>query len=384
MNYHEILAQHYEENARNLLVHQQDYPEDEQGESVEPDHGVDKNPDELENQEAFNSFAPRNENTLPTPAPYNAANAKNYKTHVLNVDSRFRAYQSITSKQNQLNMIFPPGNESRTATLVLNPVIAATGFTPSSSTNFAVRFGKQYRNIISAKLTTTEIPNTSYNFLDLYQNKTFTIVDQTATYVVTIPSGNYTIGSLVTAIELNEPFATLNYTIVYEPNSHKIAITGPADFTADFTSGNTSSPFLNGLGYHLGFVNQIYDNTSPNYSGNTLTAENVPDLYWNNYCYLVINDWDVVQHQDFNQSHFYAFAKIVMNGDKNNIIYDTNVTNTSTKEYIFSNPSNVETIIIKLLDPYGNPLDLNGANFSFSLELREVLNMGAYEAAREF
>jgi len=384
MNYHEILAQHYEENARNLLIHQKEYPEDEDGQSVEPDHGLDKHPDELENQEAFNSFAPRNENTLPAPAPHNPTNAKNYKTHVLNVDSRFRAYQSIISKQIQLNTVLVGGSQA-VGTLVLNSPVPPNSFVPSSSTNFAVRFGKQYRNIISVKLTTTEIPNTAYNFLDLYENKTFIIIDPSRTYTITIPSGNYTINSLVTEIKKHAPFTPPGtYDIVYEANSHKIAISGPGPFSIDFTSGNTSSPFLNGLGYHLGFVNQVYDTSSPNFLPNTYTAENVPDVSWNNYCYLVINDWDVVQHQDFNQSHFYAFAKIVLNADKNSINYDTNYTNTSTKEYIFSNPTNVETILIKLLDPYGNQLDLNGANFSFSLELREVLNVGAYEAAREF
>jgi hypothetical protein len=46
-------------------------------------------------------------------------------------------------------------------------------------------------------------------------------------------------------------------------------------------------------------------------------------------------------------------------------------------------PKDITKIAITLYDAYGNILNLQGADFSFTLELKQILNMNLYESLRE-
>jgi hypothetical protein len=45
-------------------------------------------------------------------------------------------------------------------------------------------------------------------------------------------------------------------------------------------------------------------------------------------------------------------------------------------------PTNIHSIPVRISDPYDQDIDLNGLDFSFTLELTEVLNSGLYESMR--
>ena len=45
--------------------------------------------------------------------------------------------------------------------------------------------------------------------------------------------------------------------------------------------------------------------------------------------------------------------------------------------------TNINILNIRLLDAYGRELDLQGMNFSVTLELKEALNISLYEKLRE-
>jgi hypothetical protein len=49
-----------------------------------------------------------------------------------------------------------------------------------------------------------------------------------------------------------------------------------------------------------------------------------------------------------------------------------------TKEFIFSQPKDLTHIHVKILDAYNEIVDLQGLNFSFSLEVVEVINHALY------
>jgi hypothetical protein len=68
---------------------------------------------------------------------------------------------------------------------------------------------------------------------------------------------------------------------------------------------------------------------------------------------------------------------------KYTIVYDSDTTNTTVKEYFFQQPKDITKIAITLYDAYGNILNLQGADFSFTLELKQILNMNLYESLRE-
>ena len=113
-------------------------------------------------------------------------------------------------------------------------------------------------------------------------------------------------------------------------------------------------------------------------------GETFPDLYGDSYVYLAINDYNVIEHQNFNNTYFPVFAKIMLpEKSKNKLVTDIDLTNLVQREYNFLQPVNISRLRITLYDAYGNVIDLKGANFSFTLELKEVINMHLYEKMRE-
>jgi len=66
---------------------------------------------------------------------------------------------------------------------------------------------------------------------------------------------------------------------------------------------------------------------------------------------------------------------------KNDVIYDDG-SNTVTKEYTLSQPTDIHSFPVRLTDQYEERIDLVGANISFTLELKEVMNPAVYEYVR--
>jgi len=374
LTYQQILAETYEDNARNLLVHQNEYEEDDQVDEHETQE-YEKN--EVDNPEEFNRFQPRNDlkNVIQPKKPFDDKSKlgvrynKDVKTLVYNVDSRFRSATAITTSTNT--------------------------FAPQTSTNFLFRLSQTIKNIISVKLSSIELPNTFYTFSTSRQNKAFTVTVGGVSKEVTINDGNYLqSGSSVlidytalaaayqSAIQLAFPAQT--FTIVYDTTINRIIFNNGNVFTITFAPvyslssyGLTSTNQFNGAGYFLGF--QSYQ-----YSGSTgYIGEVCPQLIGDSYIYLEISDWDNVQHQNYNQSNFYVFTKILLPTGKNTVIIDTPITNPTNKEYHFLQPTNINLLQIRLVDAFGTTIDLQGANISMTLEFHEVLNMELYEKMRE-
>ena len=372
LTYQKILAEAYEENSRNLLVHQNEYEDDQQ---VEEHEQQDYDDQELEDQEDFNKFQPRHDlkNIITPKKPFDDKSKisvrynKDVKNLVYNIDSRFRNATVVTSSTNT--------------------------FTSQTSSNFLFRLSKILKNIVSVKLTSFELPNTFYTFSNSRQNKSFMVTLGGVTKQITTNDGNYLQSGSSTLIDysalalvyknnLNAVFSGFN--VVYDTSTNRITISNTNPFTLSFAPVNsltnygvTSTNQFNGVGYFLGYQNYQYTGST------SYTAEACPQLIGDAYVYLEISDWDNVQHQDYNQSSFFVFTKILLPTGKNTMIIDTPITNPTNKEYHFIQPTNINLLQIKLLDAFGYTIDLQGANISMTLEFQEVLNMDLYEKMRD-
>lgn len=275
------------------------------------------------------------------------------KTWVVNIDSRFRDHtQSV------------------------------------SSTDFIIRLPKVYKNIITVRLSSVELPNTWYAFSCKRGDTTMKVSGT----LVSISEGNYddptTLATTVqTAIRGQTTLSSAHAT--FEPTTGKMTIDGsgsslslefgsayncgPCTSTPPFVSAYT--PSNSGLGYLMGF-------TGSSYTGNTsYTGEYIVDTLRDNYVLLQLPELDMMLDSfTFGSSSIRAFAKIIVDQPKNALIYD-NGANTVSKQIQFPQPTNVSTFRVKLVDAYGLPIDLM-ANFSFTLELQEVVSSKVYEAYR--
>lgn len=254
----------------------------------------------------------------------------------------------------------------------------------SSSTDFLIKLPRTYKNAITLRLSSVELPNTWYTFSAARGNTSFYVNG----VLKTIPDGNYS-----TTLALTNALNTAAggaFTATYNVTApSKITLTGGAPFTIKFgsvtTCGNTSSsnpassssflPYDSGLGYQLGFTGNVYSGS------NTYTAEYVLDTMRDNYVFLQLPELEMMlDAHSYGNSSIKAFAKIIVDKAKNFLVYD-NGANTVSKVINFAQPTNVSTMRVKLVDAYGIPINLM-ADFSFTLEVQEVVNAKLYETYR--
>jgi hypothetical protein len=165
LTYQQVLADHYDENAKDLLV----YPNI-TTEEVPPD---DKHPDELENQEEFQKFGGSHAQVEINPSPLplfedkTTLSVKYYSKdtirYVYTLDSRFRQNLSFPTTNSGING--PNSNSFGVALPPKIPIINVLYNSPgTTTTNFTYTLPKPIKNIASVKLLSVEIPNTAYEF----------------------------------------------------------------------------------------------------------------------------------------------------------------------------------------------------------------------------
>jgi len=370
LTYQQVLAEVYEENSKNLLVHHAEY--DDEDKEPHSKHNFEDN--NLEDAEDFNKFhGDRNKpehliNFGVKQDPGGRTGLKyqtDIRTIVLNIDGAFR------------------GNIVPTQPIDCNGGLNESANPGTLSSYFLFNTNRLYKNITSVKMTSMEFSNSFYTFSAKRGNTVFYIrllSDMNTRYTITIPDGNYsnyTLFASTIQTSLNSPspaYASPNtFTVVYNPIAHTIAIGGTSSFTITFPNTQTN-PYGNGIGYNMGYLNTTYSTGILT----TLTSDQAPNIFQDTYVYLQINDWNLLEHQIYGQTYYSVFAKIQLNGEKNTIIYDNSHRTSSTKEYVFHQPVNISRLEIRILDAYGNTLDLRSSNFSMTLELQEVNQSSVY------
>jgi len=185
--YQQILAQQYEESARDLLVHE----EFENTEGVDPHNSSNQVGTTLENPEDFQQFAGDRGTAehiiVPKQFVDNGTNSVRYRKDVQNdifiIDTRFRSYAVA-------------GIPALPQSLVTNPnyVSPILSNATSITSDFVFHIQRLVRNVMSATLTSFELPNTFFNIVDIRNN-----------YFIYIRAG----------YDENVPFALIRLTITY-------------------------------------------------------------------------------------------------------------------------------------------------------------------------
>lgn len=385
ITYQQVLADIYDENSKDLLVHHNEYEE-----TIPPE---DKHPDELENQEEFQKPIGSHASNAYSANPTNHEDKtklsvlydKQTQTRIINIDSRFR-----------------------------------DNYTTSPSSNFLFRSPYTIKNVISVRMSSIELPNSFYSFSSYNPitnvgrgNTTFYVTYPAASYttpgtkiLITIPNGNWDASTIDSSAVVVGGQSTSILNIVASQMNSQVNSHLPSGFTTQpnfvltlnaasglATIGNTSSipfdidftpqTFTNqsrttdyGLGYNLGFRQLQYSNKT------SYTATGILNTIDSNYVFITLDpDWKVIINETPDRTQLHSFAKVVVNVPKFSVVFD-NGSNTLTKEFFLKQPTNITSIPVRLSDPYDQDLDLNGLDFSFSLEVKEVLDSALYEAMR--
>ena len=264
--------------------------------------------------------------------------------HILNIDSRFRD----------------------------NP-------TSNTTSNFYFKLITPVKNVIRVRITSIEFPNNYYIFTAKRNNTSLYIIyNQTTRVQITIPDGNYSAYEIMAAIQANLNSIGLTWLVLsFLPNSGRFVFTGNQPFCLDMVYKSLPRPFDYGLGYYLGFSRTGHDSDT----GFTVTSDHCATFSGDNYVFLKINDFDCVR-QTLQDSELTALAKLVLREPKNFMSFD-DYASQHVKEVVFQNPTDLSRFHIRILDSYGDVMDLASSQISFSMEVLEVRNTALYNSIRD-
>jgi hypothetical protein len=128
------------------------------------------------------------------------------------------------------------------------------------------------------------------------------------------------------------------------------------------------------MGYYLGYrpINDSFVLSSQiNGLMNELTGTKVPNTNGSNYLFLRINDWGL--YDFFGKK---IFAKILLPHSVENQTYGSYIISNYyiNPTFNFRQPQNIKKLDIELLDYLGNSINLNGVDWSFTLQFSEEYN----------
>lgn len=256
-----------------------------------------------------------------------------------------------------------------------------TDFNKTFYLNFT--FPERIRDVKSMRVTSMELPITFYNFSESMENISFTITDNTPlTKKVIIKDNNYS-----TASQLQSEIATKihsfggNFTNISFNNTGTFSTfdASASTFTISFNtdvSGNTDRFNVRSkLGWELGFRNPTYSLTS----AKTLTSESFLNLNTVRYLYLVIDEYS----PGFTNSFVCPIQNYLLNKkilariqiDTQRFPFGTiqpcnffnGLIESDYRQY--NGTIDIQRLSVQLVNEYGKPMNLNGMDFSFSLEL---------------
>jgi len=262
----------------------------------------------------------------------------------------------------------------------------ADQYNGGDTADYTIRLPSTYRNIARIALSSVELPLVEFLFSECHGNLTMRVDSSGGGYeTVNIPPGNYKPCELITVLKASLQELDPSFNVLILNTTGTLCITSPYPFTLDPTSSDSTiaaRPNYWGLGYYLGFRRK-----------GPLSATYDADLGLWVLCgtavvltqptpYYLLQLWapdflENVTHRVTGVASVPAFAKLVLRDGFYTIQFVDN-SDYMRKEFTFLAPTTVGQLRLKLLDPFGDPVDLRGMDWSATIELYEVVNSRTY------
>jgi len=242
--------------------------------------------------------------------------------------------------------------------------------------NYNITLPERITDVKSMKVVSAEIPITFYNISSALGNNYFYINNSKK---ISIPDGQYDINALSSAISSNINSSSYSSTLSYMLNGTFSKFVVTSALTIDFAVNIDGTPdkfnFKSKLGWLLGFRNPTYVITSTN----SIISEGLIDINGPRYLYLAIEEFNKGNQSSFVPALYSSLlnkniiARISLNNTtyKFGYILPTNNFNGLLLSDIRSYTGKIDLLKlnIQLLNENGLPVNLNGMDFSFCLEV---------------
>ncbi len=251
-------------------------------------------------------------------------------TRIYNIDSKFR---NITTFPNAGDYVYNNMDQTVGTNYIIEPF--------------------NEKNVIELKIASIEMPNTVYYIQAARGNNVI------GGY--TVPDGSYTRQELITLLNANITGVVFTYTSA----TGKVTITTNGSTTLNIPANTVTGSNYGSLGELLGF-------TVPQTIAISTTTIGINSMLnpSEDYFFIRINDFGNIIHR--NRRYV---AKVIP--DYNGRFDDLNQETTYrlvTNIIKFDQPVDIPSLRITLEDSYGQIINMNGSNYSLSLELTIVTN----------
>lgn len=237
------------------------------------------------------------------------------------------------------------------------------------------------KDVISMRLSSIELPNTIY-MIEKYFNTIFIHEDETnLSFIVEINEGNYTPMELADELttKINGVFNSGDrFYCWFTPQSNKFYIMNKVNtFSLFINTGDSKYYIYKSLGWLLGYRNRM------EYSGQkSYVTESIMNMNPTDYLYLEITDYNNSSTSNMIGifMDYYLDKNIIAKLPyKNNedlcgtqIIKGQDII-TTTRDYF--GPIRLQKIKMRLLNQYGEVVNLNYRDYSFTLDMEVLYQM---------
>jgi hypothetical protein len=256
-------------------------------------------------------------------------------------------------------------------------------------TTYNITLPERITDVKSIMVCNAEIPMSYYNISSTLENNMFQITNQNQSIskTIIIRDGNYDASLLKTEIntqlttvgltDISFDFLTNNTLFQSSNANYKIQFAVKTTMTTSGNSTNTDFDkfsFKTKLGWLLGFRNTEYSFSQIN----KITSEALLDLNGPRYLYLVVDEFINGNQNSFlspmhssllnknilakiTPDHHYPFGKILTANLSNSFLL--------TDKRSYNGKVDLHRLKIQLVNEMGNPMNLNGLDFSFALQV---------------
>lgn len=260
-------------------------------------------------------------------------------------------------------------------------------YSTSSPSNYQLTLPERVTEVKSISVRNIEVPMTYYNISSTLGNNAMlvTLKSTNVSQTIVVPDGQYTASTLTTKI--NQLLAGINCTsIVYFINASNFSVFTDQSVNNQYTLTfnvtdqgvltNNNLQFT--LGWLLGFRSYSYNLVL----GTPVMSEGMVDLAGPRYLYLVVDEFlntgprsfvTLLQTSSLNQNVLARISPNMNDHPYGTILTANTVTGSLLSDHrTYSGKVNLERMNIQLVNECGIPMNLNGMDFTFCLELQHV------------
>ena len=261
-------------------------------------------------------------------------------------------------------------------TVILNSIFRED-YKNTSASDFTLILPYQFKNVLSVRLSSIQLPNVLYCFSKVKMNNIMFVKECgeqdgfTKNGTIILPDGNYTLMELAKTLqrEINDQL-NINpprFFVNANENTQKITIMNErCVFTMNFLKDVESIDFNSTLGWIMGFREIEYDCSA------VYTSDAIYNSVASDYIFFILNDFNNSQTQNILAMYSKSYignnilAMIPLTSNSFHVTFNSGNDLIEKKRDYFG-PVNIQRLKIELRNQYGELLDLNKMDFSSPL-----------------